>query len=556
MPVRRHTNARVRRWLLACFAVLMLAPLNAAASTTIDFRGTYVGTSEAGGSSYSGQTVVETEDCAAGTWSGTSTGGGYTVDDTGTIDGDTVTTHQDYRDSSYTADSTGTLSTDSEGRLRWAGTFTDSNGTTGSFDTTRVQRGPDDGGCSGGGTNPPPPPPDGKRSTATQVICTYSFLLSVDTCTATVGSADPVDDPSVPTGTVSFVSPFGLFSYGSSCNLKQTPGSPNVATCSVVYQPPDAHLPTITATYNGDGKHASSSGKTKYIFPSRAATYETPAKAQPQNYPNEIVLSTPVPVDGTAVQACVTTTTAASRASAAQTRYLPAPSAPLPLPELNRLTAQIGTLLGRADFVNSLALQGQADELAARILAGLAPGGDERAEQIRMPFMKSLGNDILKMVGMELGKLGSALTPLADTYVDTVMNSMPLDPEARAADLQTKETKDLLEVVRKIAEAQRRVCTPAAGLRRVATASAKPQRPARKDTILATKTRKDVKAGKLELHLRLNHRLVTKLTRHRKSIRVAVRINLLMPSSLLPHGYPRGVDELITLRRAPKKHRH
>jgi hypothetical protein len=542
----------VCRWLVLAFAFLMLLPLDAAASTTIDFRGTYVGTSEAGGSTYSGQTVVETEDCANGTWTGTSTGGGYTVDDTGTIDGNTVTTHQDYRDSSYTADSTGTLSTDSQGRLRWAGTFHDSNGTTGSFDTTRVQPGPDDGGCSGQ-TTPPPPPPGDKRGTSTQVICTYSFLFSTDTCTATVGSADPVDKPSVPTGTVSFSSPTGLFSYGSSCSLKQTPGSPNVATCSVVYQPPDAHLPTITATYNGDDQHTGSSGKTKYIFANAAATYETPAKGKPQAYPNEIVLSTPVPVDGTSVQACVTTTTAATRASAAR---LPAPGGALPLPELKNLTKQVGDLLGRSDFVNSLAMQGQADELVKRILGGLATDGDERAQQIRMPFMKALGNDILEMVGMELGKLGSALTPLADKFVDTVMGSMPLDPQARSADVQTKETQDLLELVRKIEQAQHRVCTSGAGGRPRIGVTAKRARPARKDAVLATKTRKNVKAGTLKLHLRLNHKLVAKLTRNRKSIKVAVRINLLIPSSLLPHGYPRAVDELITLRRAPKKHRH
>lgn len=105
-----------------------------------------------------------------------------------------------------------------------------------------------------------------QHMTATQVICNLLIATATDTCTATVGDAAP-SGATNPTGTVSFVSAAGgTFIAGSSCTLAATPLSGNTSSCSVQFLPPTTTSapPQITATYAGDGLHASSSGQTTY----------------------------------------------------------------------------------------------------------------------------------------------------------------------------------------------------------------------------------------------------------------------------------------------------
>jgi hypothetical protein len=257
------------------------------------------------------------------------------------------------------------------------------------------------------------------------------------------------------------------------------------------------------------------------------------------------------------MQACVMSASAAKASAAAARLQLPPLGTVLTLPELTNLAGQVTDILAKSNFFDSAALQKSADQLMATILAGLSPDGTERAKEIRSPFMTELGNDLLVMIGSELGKLGAALAPLTDNYVDTVMGSLPLDPQARAADLQTRETRGLMDVIHKIALAQRAMCaaTPRQKPLFAGAVVDKRRRKPHRATLLGSKTRKRVKAGNARLTVRLKRSRVAKLGRHHKRIRVVVRINLLMPSSVLPGGYPRTVDELVTLKRGRKKHR-
>jgi hypothetical protein len=60
-------------------------------------------------------------------------------------------------------------------------------------------------------------------------------------------------------------------------------------------------------------------------------------------------------------------------------------------------------------------------------------------------------------------------------------------------------------------------------------------------------------AGKLTLKLHLNRAALDRLVGKRDSVRVLVRIDMLLPSSVYKSGVPRSFVESITLKRAPKR---
>ena len=106
-----------------------------------------------------------------------------------------------------------------------------------------------------------------KRGTITQVICNYIVATARDTCTATVGDAGGPPRPT-PAGEVRFASQSGgSFIAGNTCQLRPTPLSPGVASCSVQWQPPpNAGFPSITAEYLGSAQHATSNAITRFLF--------------------------------------------------------------------------------------------------------------------------------------------------------------------------------------------------------------------------------------------------------------------------------------------------
>lgn len=104
------------------------------------------------------------------------------------------------------------------------------------------------------------------HGSATSVTCNLIVATASDICTAQVADVD-VPTAITPTGQVSFTSASGgSFDLGNTCNLVATPGSPDVASCSVQFLPPSANSlqPSITATYAGDAHHTGSSGHTFY----------------------------------------------------------------------------------------------------------------------------------------------------------------------------------------------------------------------------------------------------------------------------------------------------
>jgi hypothetical protein len=250
----------------AALILILLVAAGAKASTTLDIRGTYVGTSQANSSNYSIGAVIDKENCSTGAFSGYGYSNGQVYSTiTGTLSGDInsnhSTSHEVYTQVTYSDDGDGYYSLDSQGRLASHGTFHDSNGVSGSADSTRVSGPPNDGGCS-------------KRVSATQVSCDLIVVSNSFKCTAQVGDASGQGQPKVPTGSVGFnVKPNsdGSFPAGSSCSLAPSQTGGASAFCLLTFVSgiqtiPPGEQPPIVASYGGDTNFSSSSGSPKDEF--------------------------------------------------------------------------------------------------------------------------------------------------------------------------------------------------------------------------------------------------------------------------------------------------
>ncbi len=342
-----------------------------------------------------------------------------------------------------------------------------------------------------------------KRPTSTSVTCNYEFATSENTCVAVVGDAGS-GTPVTPTGTVTFTTTSGGFGNGASCSLAPTSGSPSVANCTLVYFTTSSGLPSITATYGGDSRHGGSVGHTQFLGMGEEGTYEAPVGPSGE-YPNEVTLSTEVPIDGTTVEGVVE-----------PTNGNPAPL-PLQLPALTGLDAtsagDLGLVEADAKKVDASGAQNAADlkqmnaaieTLDARaIQIKDSPGAAQQAEA------ETLNKDI--------NEATSAVTQM-------------LKKQNQAAQEIIQNLKNSVFVARKAAKKQR-------------TRLLKP---------LAYVVKHDVAAGKLKLKLPLNRAALDKLAGKRNSITVLLRVDMVLPSSAYESGVPRSFVESITLKRAPK----
>ena len=125
-------------------------------------------------------------------------------------------------------------------------------------------------------------------STSSVVTCSPNTVTAggSTTCTATVTDTEP-SGQTAPTGKVSFTSSGpGAFSPGIACTL--APASSSSASCSVTYTPSAnasaVRSDSITANYNGDSAHATSSGSTNVTVLSLPSSTEQCKDGSWQNF--------------------------------------------------------------------------------------------------------------------------------------------------------------------------------------------------------------------------------------------------------------------------------
>jgi hypothetical protein len=251
---RRTTSRRGAHALgMAVIAVLALAvpaaaaELNVTGTWQVSYHcesGSCAGREESGGTTLS---EAAGSSAVSGTWNVAGGGGGGSVN--GTLTGSTLTL-QATSANGYSAKGVETISADG---LSWNGSYEDSSNTKGTLTASR-----------------PSLPvfettPGARRPSATQVLCNYEVAPANFTCTAQVGDASAASPAKIPTGTVAFTAPSGSFLPAPSCTLVATPGSPNVASCSVTYAT-TAKIPVgtpapVTGSYSGDSVFAASAAK-------------------------------------------------------------------------------------------------------------------------------------------------------------------------------------------------------------------------------------------------------------------------------------------------------
>ena len=248
--IRRRVSLRRRGSLAAVTVAVALAICASAAAAAVNVTGTWQGGyhwehGTCAGQERTGSFVLQ-QAAGSSSVSGTLsvTGGGEgTI--SGALSGNTLSL-EGKGTNGYTASGVETISPDG---LSLSGSYSDSDSTSGTFTASRPSL--------------PvfPATPGALRPSAIQVLCNYEVAPANFICTAQVGDASGVTPAKVPTGTVSFSAPSGVFA-SSTCALVATPSSPNVASCAVPWTPA-AKIPVgtpapVTGAYSGDSVFAPS----------------------------------------------------------------------------------------------------------------------------------------------------------------------------------------------------------------------------------------------------------------------------------------------------------
>ena len=508
--------------LLATLVSLIAAFAAAEASAAQpDVRGTYEAAACVGGSlaeceahpQYPQKYVLETEDVTSGALTGKGFSDAcapiYTI--TGTISGNTVKLHT--VQPGYTSDAALTLNPEG---TKLSGTFSDSNAVVNqpTFGN-RIAGFPCGGGNSGEeeaakkAKEKEEAEKAGKHATGTSIICNYEFATSQNTCVASVGDGSAIS-PTTPTGTVTFTTTSGGFSSGAKCSLTVTPGSPSVSSCSLVYQTAESGLPSITATYSGDSTHAPSAGHTQFLGSGiNESNFETPTGPS-GSYPNEVGIETNVPASGTTVEA---TAQGSNRSPGAVPLVFPK----LPVGLDPESVTELGLLDGIGKVVNETCGQNLKDVMSMNV---------DTAKAVEHM------NELLKSSNPVQQQQGQVL-------------QQDLNKTLEALDKMLKEQ----------AQIQKEVLKNAKGSALVAIAKSSKPKHARSVKAIGYVLKRNVAAGKLKLHLRLNRAALAKLAGKRSSVTLVVRIDMVLPSAVLHAGVPRVLVKRITLKRAPARHR-
>jgi hypothetical protein len=408
-----------------------------------------------------------------------------------------------------------------------------------------------------------------KRPTGTSIICDYEFATSENTCVASVG--DGGAPPSIaPTGTVTFTTTTGAFSSGASCSIAPVPSSPSVASCSLVYFTATSGLPSITATYGGDAHHAPSSGKTQFLGLGTEGTFEAPTGPSGQ-YPNEVGMSTEVPAAGTTVEGSV---------QGPDPHPVPVP---LVLPGISssldpasaadlRIVEALATevdVSGPQDIARVTELDQSIERLDARAVElGKGPSPAEQADAQKLVKDATAATEaITKMTKLEseyakdaiegtstAGRTEGSIEKLDGEAVELLKSPNPADQVKGQALLN--EATQTLEALLKAAKQKGETVKKVIGNASAAAAHRRLQRVrTRRVRALGYVTLRNVAAGRLKLKLHLNRSALKQLAGRRSSVTVYVRVNMILPSRLLPGGVPRSFVQRVTLERGPKHKR-
>lgn len=515
---------------LAGAGALLLPALGSAQNGFPDVRGLWNAGACVGGTlaqceandQYPQTFTIETEDFGTGAVTGTSP----CCSITGSVSGNTLHTHSIDHQVEYNSDATYTINAEVN---KLTGTFSDSYGRVNQPTFASRASGPPTTTTSTTSTSTT----SGLRATATSVLCNYDVASSTDTCGATVGDAGPA--PSVaPTGTVKFTgSAPGSFASGATCQLQASPSAPTAPSCNIVFYTSDGTvLPAIVATYSGDSQHSSSSGSTHYFGanPSGETTGEA-GTAPPGQYPNEVEVSTNVPADNTEIQACAVPSSTSGSAAGFDIGSITkditeAAGSPLS-PRLREALKALTELNGLNNEVK-----------------GATPA--QANAKITEPFAKSANTDLSKILG-ELHLAEGELGQEPASAPDRQQAQQALKQEQQLLDQLSKSLKEQNEAACSV------IKNTGSGRAVIAASHKTAKKRKGKLVRVALTTLHGVPHGPLKIKLHLSRTQLKRLAGKHHSVKLTLRVNMTLPSRVIPGGYPESIVKHITLTPAKKK---
>jgi hypothetical protein len=367
------------------------------------------------------------------------------------------------------------------------------------------------------------------------VLCNYDVASSTDICAASVGDAGT--PPAVaPTGIVKFSgSAPGAFAAGSTCTLVASPSTPTVSSCSIqFYTSGGTVLPGITVTYGGDSQHSPSFGKTHYLGASPSSeTSNQSSPPVPGRFPNEILVETRVPANGSTVQACLVP--GHTQGSAASI-----------VGDIGKTIGDIAKAIGKVNdpAVEAVLKAALADltktEGVASALQGLTPV--QLNAKITGSFAQRANTDIAK-----------ALSDLHLSEGD--LQGLPTGGAGQQNAQQV--LKDMQQTLDKLTGLVRQqeaaTCGSIDSTRGAAPRAAIAATHKGKLVHLAYALKRNLPAGPLKLKLRLNGARLERLAGKRNQVTLNVRINMVLPARVLHGGDPVTIVKRITLKRGAAK---
>lgn len=555
---------------LSAFALALLcatlATSSALAASEVDMRGAWTIPGE-----FSQTTTITSMNMASGEFSGSgvaTNGTGYTWPSHGIVNGREVTTwvFGPYDQlMTYTATCSGTVSADGN---TVKGKCDDTFGRIGEPGTWTITR---EGGPPAGEEEArkareakEAAEKAGLRPTGTSVICNYEFATSQNVCTASVGDGGS-GTPVTPTGTVSFTTASGGFANGTSCTLVATPLSPQVASCSIVYQTAFSGLPSITATYGGDARHASSSGHTQLLgaAPEESSVLEGPGP--PGEFPEELTIEWVAPVPGTTIEAAV---------EGRDPRALPVP---MKLPAIEAALDQTSAIDLRLteSHATEVDLGAAQDPTAVAAMDESLQKLTDRATELLQspdPAKQAEGQKLMAQVAQTTQAISKMLKTQSEYTIDAVTGTKAAEAAGQHVEsleeqairlLQSPSPGDqakgqqLMEEARRSFDAFTKVIQKQTELNQQAIKGTHASISRKRGVRVRTARRRAAghrlaratAAGKLKLTMRLDAKSLRRLSRGHATLAEVLHLNVVLPSKQLAGGLPRAFVRPLTLKR-------
>lgn len=520
---------------LSC-AALMLATATAQAAPSVDVSGTWAVYSGGCGCWFNETYAMD----SSGKVTGTGPQVGWTI--TGNVSGSTFT-YTDHYAGSYESHVTVTLSGDGN---TYQGSFEDISHVTGEIKGKRI---------SGGESKEA-----GTHGTAMTVSCNLDALTLQDTCTAVIGDSAGLN-PTGPTGTVTFSAASGFFPFGKECVLHSSPSAPSTSFCSVEYAPGSgAGFPNVSASYPGDSTHEASTGSTRFILPGgEPAGYEESGPGS--GYPRELTIEVQAPAPKTEVQVGVNQ--GETKAPAPPGKHLRAIEDPDIIPSMREEVAEREREQLYPDIIPSMRKEVEEREIRyEKDLRELRTEINEM-ERNRAGLNAKATEELTRLMQVDNLLAKQMAEQLASPGLKKDAASQPaLEKLTKQSTELQREMQEVLKIQHQQIEGVTRAMSSAASssvLRAVSpliasTAGAKKKHHGRKHTprgrlvVLGHAHRVANAAGKVKLHLRLNKALLKRLAHGRKSIKLNLRILMVVPSHYVKAGLPLGMLRTITLR--------